>query len=393
MIFKNYIKIYIYQKMVDTALNCTELLMNVFGNTTTVGSEKIKAARYFCEKINTFNSSLSSKEYFNEFCCKNDFLSQMCITFLEKHIKQEGFSVVCSSYLIYSYVLIGLCVPLGLPANFLILILNLRHHILPKQTSYFLGSLSVADIGVIINFITLAVYQKRNPNLSKNVSQFLMPSTHIFFVSISMLQICVVSIERAMAVTWPLQYTIFFTPRRAKIVTLVVWLWGMSNLAISLLRIHVQSTLYKNFVIYTFLFTLLVFPMVIVFFSYLVISLSAFKKIRHDKECAKFIADSAQVKLKSNSGWSIHTLRQKEIKVSVNIAAMVLPFLCCWMFFTFTHVNEVLKNQRFNGIWNWFILALPMFVSSTNPVVYILLTKPLRKKTRAFFKKKLKSLL
>ena len=378
--------------MVEQIINCTELLEDWFGNETTDGNskEKMISAQFFCEKVSMYDNSLPTKEYFNGFCCKNDFLNEMCKKFIEEYLRHEKFNVVCSPYEIYSYVLIGVCVPLGIPANILILLLNLRHHILPKQTSYFLCSLSAGDIGVIANFIALTVYQKSNPNVSKRVNEFLMPSVHVFFVSISLLQISVISIERAIAVTWPLLYPTFVTRSRAKYITIIVWIWSMTNLIISLLRIPVQSTVYKSSVFYIYLITLLVFPIVVVLFSYLLISLSAFQNIRHDKVRAKLAVNllkTSRVQQKRSSGWSIHSMRQKEIKVSVNVAVMVLPFLCCWIFFTFTHVYEILTHYQFSGISNWFILALPMIVSSTNPVAYIILTKPLRKKTQAFLKK------
>ncbi|XP_012555595.1 cannabinoid receptor 1 [Hydra vulgaris] len=348
----------------------------------------------FCHTLNSFNPNVTSAEnFFNGFCCLNASLTKLCVDFIKSYVNNP-INLKCPKsfdfreYSLYTYLLLSICLPLGLVANSLILYAVLRHRSLPRPTGYFLCSLAIGDIGVILMFICYVVYNHCSKSTPGRVYLFLIPSFNIFFAAVSLLQISTISVERAIAVSLPLSYSKYITSYRARCSTLFVWAISVAHFVLSVMRINLKSKTYENFFIILCKVTLLFVPMTVVLFCYVLVLYNAYQQLKQEKKRLKTLSSVMCPRINENKNMhkkiykNLRQNRFKELKISLNIAVIVLPFLCCWGFFTFVHVFEA-GNIKIEGVANWFINTLPFIVSSTNPIVYLVLTRSLRETVKS----------
>ena len=374
--------------------NCTSLIKQHFGGEKNAFTSDILV---LCHNLDSFNPNLTSPdEFFNGFCCSNWSLTKLCLDFGKAHLK-EKINLTCADrnsfdlnkYNLYTYLLLSICLPLGLVANSLILYAVLRHRCLPRPTGFFLCSLAIGDIGVILEFVSFVIYNQHFEGIPDRATKFLLPSFNLLFASVSLLQISVISIERAIAVSLPLSYSKLVTSSRARCSTLFVWAISFTYFTLSIARIPIKLKKYANFFFYLCAVTLLFVPMIVVLFCYAMVLFNAYQQLKQEKRRLKTLSTlmypriSESKDMHRNFHKNMHLNRFKELKISANIAVIVLPFLCCWGFFTFVHVYEELNDIQFDGFTNWLVVALPFVVSSTNPIVYLLLTRSLREAVRS----------
>jgi len=177
-------------------------------------------------------------------------------------------------------------------------------------------------------------------------------------------------------------------------------------------RIPAESSLYGYFVLLVTGLFLLVFPMITIVISYTIVLVSAYKNLSQDRERLRMLAiflrrsyapqPNCDVTVSPTSGCSLidqnTKCRQKaiwcrEIKLAINVAMIVLPFLSCWGFFTFINIYEVIVSRPFTDVYNWLISILPFITTCLNPVLYLAFTRSLRNTVKSLIQRKVKSRL
>ena len=402
--------------------NCTEIIHSIFyENVTDIGrDDTLLATKIFCDHLIRkgeilFDANLTVAEsFFKSFCCTEKLLDNLCSEFAAIQLNftlklncpniESSVPNIASHTLddVLTLILMTILIPIGLTGNLLILYAILKMKCLPIQTGYFLCSLAVADIGVIFEFIGFFVYHKNDDPIPERVHMYLLPSLDIFFAAVSLLQVTLISIERAVAVTWPLKYPSYISAKRAKHIVQIIWIISFIIFTVAMLRIVITSIFYESFVFYASATLILFIPLVTIVVAYTFIIISVYQNLTQERQRLKVLT----ILLRSNSNitmnknenerknsWTLTTTRCREIKVSINVAMIVLPFLLCWGFFVSAHVYERTTGYRFEGMCNWILFVLPFGVSSLNPMLYLLFTRSLRKSVKSIFVRNARSRL
>jgi len=395
--------------------NCSNIVEDIFyRNTEGVQyTEILLAAKFFCDHINNIHAILGAnltelETYFESLCCTDELITSLCQEFPFSHsnlsLDLDCLQVAKTSYNyfdLHTYILMAILLPLGLLGNFLILYAVICYKCLPAQTGYFLCSLAAADLGVILEFVAFFLYHKNDSYVSERVHTYLFPSLDMFFAAVSLLQISMISIERAVAVTWPFKYPSYISTSRAKRFVKSIWLFSTLIMVLGLLRIPIVSEAYATAVFYVAAAILLFLPLTVIIVAYSFVVVSAYQNLRQDRKRLRMLAvllrkdhhRDNEVQRPKKACWKLSSVRCKEIKLSVNVAMIVLPFLFFWGFFMFAHIYELLTGYRFKGFYNWLIGVLPFVVSTLNPMLYLVLTRSLRKAVKSMICKGMKSKL
>ena len=403
-----------------TSYNCSTLVKGLFfENDNGVGSEHLSlTAKLFCNHLDKIRSTPEGnftpiELIFQDLCCTLDYtyLCELPVK-LDKNMTNalncsQPFDekVTVTNNDLYTYILLALLLPIGIAGNLLILIAILCYKCLPKQTGKFLCSMAAADLGVIFEFIAFLVYHNHDGDIPDRVHRYLFPSFDIFFASVSLLQITVISIERAIAVTWPFKYQSYVSSKRAKNTVICIWSFSLILMFAAFLRIPIHSKIYSLVIFFTTATIMLFIPVVLIIISYTLVVISAYQNLRQDQKRMKMFtifikqgqpeSEWLNGRQKSARKGKLSAIRCREIKLSVNVALIVLPFLFCWGFFIFVHIYEHVMDYQFSSssFVNWFIFHLPFTVSSMNPVFYLLLTRSLRNTVKLMIQRKIKSKL
>ena len=404
-----------------TSYNCSTLVKGLFfENDNGVGNKHLLiTAKLFCDHLdkirNTPEGNYTAVELiFQDLCCTLDLNTHLCQlpVNLDKNMTNAlncsqpfGEKVTDTNNDLYTYILLALLLPIGIAGNLLILFAILRYKCLPKQTGKFLCSMAAADLGVIFEFIAFLVYHNHDGDIPDRVHLYLFPSFDIFFASVSLLQITVISIERAIAVTWPFKYQSYVSSKRAKKTVICIWSFSLILMFAAFLRIPIHSEIYSLVIFFTTATIMLFIPVVLIIISYTLVVISAYQNLRQDRKRMKMFtifikqgqpeSEWLNGRRKSPRKGKLSAVRCREIKLSVNVALIVLPFLFCWGFFIFVHIYEHVMDYQFSrsSFVNWFIFHLPFTVSSMNPVFYLLLTRSLRNTVKLMIQRKIKSKL
>ena len=404
-----------------TSYNCSTLVKDLFfENDNGVGKEHwLIIAKLFCDHLdkirNTTKGNFTAVELIvQDLCCTLNLNTQLCelpvslgknMTHALNCSQSFGEKVTGGYNDLYTYILLALLLPIGIAGNLLILFAILRYKFLPKQTGKFLCSMAAADLGVIFEFIAFLVYHNHDGYVPERVHRYLFPSFDIFFASVSLLQITVISIERAIAVTWPFKYQSYVSSKRAKKAVICIWSFSLILMFAAFLRIPIHSKIYSLVIFFTTTTTTLFIPVVLIIISYTLVVVSAYQNLRQDRKRMKMFtifikqgqpeSELLNGRPKSARKGKLSAVRCREIKLSVNVALIVLPFLFCWGFFIFVHIYEQVMDYKFSSpsFVNWFMFNLPFTVSSMNPMLYLLLTRSLRNTVKLMIQRKIKSKL
>ncbi|XP_057312187.1 histamine H2 receptor-like [Hydractinia symbiolongicarpus] len=404
--------------------NCSEIIQElIYHDMDNIDhAEILEALEYFCRLITSGNLT-AINEYFQRECCTVGMHLQLCHEFAGSHLNMSldlncsdmrsshvmgdslhnvtSFSAINDHFDIMTFALIVILLPIGVAGNLLILYAILKMKCLPIQTGYFLNNLAIADLGVIVEFIAYFIYHKDDGPVSENIHKYLFPSIDIFFGSVSLLQVTCISIERAVAVTWPLKYPSYISMRRAKYVVYFIWTFSLHLVVLGLLRIVITDKTYARSVFYFQVVVLLLIPMSVIVIAYLFVFVSAYQNLSQERRRLKmltFMLRNNDVVAQQDDGdrkltWKSNSIRCKEIKLSLNVAMVVVPFLLVWGFFFFVNVYESETEHQITGVYNWLVTILPFCVSTTNPVLYLIFTRSLRNAVKSVIKRKVRKRL
>lgn len=386
--------------------------------------ENVLAAEYLCQIIQNITSDniTAYSQTLSKHCCTNTTsLERVCEAFADKRkiplssCVGQSMDGHLSQYNLYIILVMAICIPIGLIGNLSILYAIIKLKCLPRQTGYFLSSLAIADIGIIMQTLFLFISNNcKSMQLPKPFGRFVVPSIDIFLASVSLLQITTISIERAVAVTWPLKYPSYISVKRAKIIVSIIWSVSILLFCYSMSRIHLKSSVYLEVNFYINITLLLIIPTLVVLISYTFVLVCAYQNLSQDRQRMKML--TLLIRTTRNSPTTLHnttannnnmdcsttekkdtkkfsSMRCREIKLSINLAMIVLPFLGCWGFFLGVQLYEELAGKYLDGVINFVMFILPFTVSSFNPIVYLIFTRSLRNAVKSLIKRNVHSKL
>ena len=373
-------------------------------------------------KLSSGNMSDDTRNEIQGSCCNGTFHAgtYICKEFMK--IAKYDFNSICPEFTTHlssnlhhydtiTYVLLSLLIPMGLIGNILILYAIMKLKCLPIQTGNFLASLAFADLGYMLQYC-FWLFTKGRIHFSTGMGLYFYPSADIFFSALVLLQITAISIERSVAVSKPLKYPSLVSAKRSKTVVYIIWSMAVVFFVFSMSRILVESSWYGYFMLSVAGLFLLVFPLVTIIISYTVVLVSAYKNLSQDRKRLRMLAiflrrsytpqSSNDVTMSPTSGSSLidqntkcrqKAIRCREIKLAINVAMIVLPFLGCWGFFAFVNIYETIVTRVFKNEINWLISILPFITTCLNPVLYLAFTRSLRDTVKSLIQRKVKSRL
>ena len=281
------------------------------------------------------------------------------------------------------YVFASVIVLPGLFGNGLIVLSVFKLQSLKTPTNFLLVSLAIADLLMIISMISF-VLMDRFPikSMPVEVTMFLFPSIDIMVGSASIWNLAAVSLDRGIAVLRPLRYHSMINTKRVKMIITAIWSYSFALFLLSMLRIKVVSYSFRMSVLFTAMILSFIVPCLLIVVSYTGIILSTVNSIRMTRalEKAISIATSRGAESLNDKASRKRRVRSREVRLAFNIMIILVPFVAGWGFYFGTHWYEILSgDQNRSNIYEFCLLVIPWVNSSLNPVIYILVTKSLRK--------------
>lgn len=276
---------------------------------------------------------------------------------------------------------------IGFPTNLIIIFLVLRKRRLRNPTNYFVCSLAVADIMVLV-WLMIWVLGIQNVLSTTDVKRFIIPSIDIFLGVASMVNVACVSADRGIAVVYPLRYEFIMTKRRAFVTIIVVWMYAVALLVAAFLRIYCHNAKYYTAVLYAG-FSGYFIPVSVIILSYSVIFVVIVRKLKSIRDLERVVSNATSGDggggccddvTVSNKKKRQRRKLLRELKVTANILFIVVPFTTGWSYFIGTHIYEhAYKMTILNEAHNVAMIIIPWLLSSLNPIIYLLLNRSLRK--------------
>ena len=338
-----------------------------------------------CKVISEAAHATIEEKTFFDLCCGNQSsqvipeinnLSRMCDFLINttsgsdaELIKQTCAKQKFTRYINTALLIIALISPIGLFANGLILFTLYRCKRLMNPMTIFVGNLAVADLLVILQSASFFIYYKTgSPSRTKSL---LYSSTDVFLGSASMMHVTGISIERGIAVLYPLKYLSHLTKKTAAIMARMVWGTCAVLFILSLSRIWIYNVLFHRLVFYISVTGSFMIPCALVLISSVCIIISVVKSSR---------------KLQTNR---VHnrTDRRHEIKLAFKVIIIIIPFVFGWGFFVCLNIYEVVNKITFFGLIDLSMIVIPSLIACLNPVTYLLFTDSLRKNSWNIIKK------
>ena len=281
------------------------------------------------------------------------------------------------------YVTAGIIILPGIAGNGIIIAAVTKVRTLRNATNYLICSLAAADLIMMFVMVSFLLYDGLNVSLPENVHFWLFPSMDIAVASASIMSLAAVSFDRALAVMKPLRYNQLFHRRTALYIITGIWCYVLFIFTLSVLRCKFFSEAYQYTVLTIAYLVGFIIPCGIVTISYIIILCITLRIIKMSRKLEKSLRVN-QLDGDNSKKQGKKKLQLYEAKVAVNLMLILVPFMAGWGFYFGTFWSE-----HFNGdvmtrspLYEWFLLVLPWFISSINPVVYILVTKMLRQGCR-----------
>lgn len=269
----------------------------------------------------------------------------------------------------------------GFPTNAIIIYLVSKHRNLKNATNYFVSSLAIADLIVLICMLFWNYGKEMMYRYAEY--RFLFPSIDVYTGTLSMLNVACVSADRAIAVSWPLQYERVVTTKRALFVIFSIWAYSLVILILGLIRKNITNHTYQKCVLYLGYGNFFVAALVTLL-CYIVIFLIVFPKLKASRKLEKLMSYSrftfsqgAEQELNGNKKKNPRLLL-REIKVTGNVLLIVVPFTIGWTFFIGTHFYEEFNPPLRNQMHNLVMIIFPWILSGLNPIIYLLVNRSLR---------------
>lgn len=300
-----------------------------------------------------------------------------------------------------SFVIFILILDVG--GNFLVCWAIIRYRRLRTITNYFIISLAVSDLLVAFLSMPFRIHHVLNSmtwNLGKTVCQFWI-FADVLCSAASMTNLSLISVDRYLALSYPLTYRSIMTKRKAMVAIIIVWSYALMISGMSFkhwdkdARITIKPACAKeDKYYYTFAIILSFFlPLVILIVAYSLVfkvALTQARKlqllnINFNKSFTAELVESNDFNDPRPSVASIGKVERRrrksivrELKATKTLAIVVGTFIFCWLPFfiimfifqfcpeCFQRLSE--KGQEAIGIA--FAYVLPLLNSAINPIIY-----------------------
>lgn len=276
----------------------------------------------------------------------------------------------------------------GLIGNSLIIATVCKLRTLHCATNYLICSLAAADLVVMLVMVTFLIFDGFQWPLPSDIQFWLFPSLDIAVASASIMSLAAVSFDRGLAVVRPLHYDQIFTRKRAIHIIIGIWGYVAFIFTLSVLRGKIQNKGYQYSVLTVAYFMGFIIPCIIVTISYAIILFTTLRIMKLSKRFERSLR-SVRGEENKDKGQRTKKLQLHEAKVAVNFMLILVPFMLGWGFYFGTfwseHFDGDLRSR--SPLYEWFLLVIPWFISSINPIVYILFTKLLRHGCRKLIRK------
>lgn len=280
----------------------------------------------------------------------------------------------------------------GFPINIIIINLVARRDSLRNSTNFFVSSLAVADLLVLLWMMIWTI--GTHAFAASTLSRYIYSSLDIFLGVASMLNVACVSADRAIAVSYPLTYENLLTKKRSFTLISFCWVYAFALLGGALLRYQFRNRFYNKVILYLGFSSYFV-PVFIIITSYVIIFLIIIHKLKGFRELEKVMSNARLVFNNQDPSERRRRRRRKllrELKVTGNVLLIVVPFTVGWTFFIGTHLYETVNKVKLtNDGYNFSLIIIPWILSGLNPILYLLLNRSLRRAFISSFRKVFKS--
>lgn len=278
---------------------------------------------------------------------------------------------------------LSVVVVLILAGNSLVCLVFWRFRQLRNLTNYFVCSLAIADFLVAILrvvFVVISVFKTRW--VFGLIWCEISSMCSVLLCGASILHLCAISIERLIAIKWPLSYTSKVTQKRVLIALTYIWLQSSLLSVIPLIPVdyakhrfnphmaecEINWTQDPELTVFLLFFYFIV-PVNILLIAYAQI----FKEVRHNTRRL----NTLQLDVQSKSAFSKF---RKEMKAVKTLAVVIGVFFVMWLpFFTTTSIRAFKGDGFIHGWIQRFVLTLAYANSGCNFVIYALMNMQYRK--------------
>lgn len=286
-------------------------------------------------------------------------------------VDQVGFN---STAALMSFVIF-----LALFGNGFVILAFYRFHQLRTITNYFVVSLAVADILVASlsmpcwMFIRLSALSQipRDKKLDK-VLYYSWQYVDILCSTASIVNLCMISVDRHLAINSPLTYHSRMTPKRAKGSIAFAWLFAFFCASLSIVTVigKLMPTAGKVYAIFIS-FAAFFIPLLILIGVYSKIAYVALRQVR--TICAASAGIDHGVQREHNMTF------RRELRVTKMLGLVVGAFVLCWgPFFSIVVLYAVCSSCPNDYGWVNTSKWLHYANSTLNPLVYMLFTRTFR---------------
>lgn len=271
---------------------------------------------------------------------------------------------------------------LALFGNGLVIVAFYRFHFLRIVTNFFVVSLAVADVLVASLsmpcwlFILVADIKNipKGDQLSQTVLYYSWQFIDILCSTASIVNLCMISIDRHMAINSPLTYHSRMTPRRAKASIAFGWLYAFLCASLSIVAMVEPVKITAGPVYGVFIsFAAFFIPLSILIVVYGKIFFVSLRQVRLIQRTRCVIQEGVN---------SENTFKfRSELKLTKILGVVVGAFIICWApFFSMVFVTAVCRAcpTNFNRVWVNSSKWLHYSNSLINPLIYVLFTRSFR---------------
>ena len=246
---------------------------------------------------------------------------------------------------------------------------------LHTTTNWFVLSLALADFGFGTTFVPLQAVCMLN-HLCHMISE----SIKTFFVYASVINLCILTLDRYLAIVKPLRYGVFMTGRRVAV--LISAAWGLSMLLLTPeLTLQFANTR-KNYDVFRKCFLALQ-----AFFELCVCVILLFATVhifliarRHARQNAALVA---QLNFNHRTQHS-KAFKPQEVACVKVLGVVVAFFIFCYSLSIYLGVCE-LNSCNLNTTLFELMLLLMLANSAVNPLAYALFKKDIKKELKRLF--------
>ena len=244
--------------------------------------------------------------------------------------------------------------------------------------NYFVFNLAVSDLLLIVSLCLVMVWpaiEKALPDEDDMKVIFSLIVFETFCGSASIANITVIGYDRYYAVKKPLHYSAHMTHRKAVVLIACIWCYSAVAALLQLISRSPDRNVYRfGYLPFLALCNVLI-PLATTLYCYTSIFIIALGHLRNNPH-RNLDASSAACMLSKN------------LKIALNIIALIVPLLVCWnIFYIITVVEHVCEScgdsscciPLTSAYSQWIISDMAHIVATFDPIVYICLTKDFRK--------------